>query len=165
MLLFDCYRRRYGIVVAVVLIMVFAAGDWEAAGKRDAAKPSAEEEEEEGQDAYGEFEDLETGQCGSSRCLTRMRCCVCRALLVGLSNDATFGMVGAIVSLERSDRWCRPSKLNWGSRILNFTICCLATVRLHDIKWRCFLPLLFLLVFLTPLLQVRSLVGKRQPQL
>lgn len=62
--------RCYDVVVAVVLITIFATGDWEAAGKRDAAKPSAEDEEEEGQDAYGDFEDLETGQCGSSRCLT-----------------------------------------------------------------------------------------------
>jgi hypothetical protein len=35
------------------------AGDWDAAGKRDAARPAAEDEDDE--DAFGEFEDLETG--------------------------------------------------------------------------------------------------------
>ena len=38
------------------------AGDWDAAGKRDAARPAAAEDEEEDEDAFGDFEDLETGQ-------------------------------------------------------------------------------------------------------
>ena len=37
----------------------WCAGDWDAAGKRDAARPSAADKEDE--DAFGEFEDLETG--------------------------------------------------------------------------------------------------------
>ena len=37
------------------------AGDWDAAGKRDATRPAAEDEEEDA-DAFGDFEDLETGQ-------------------------------------------------------------------------------------------------------
>lgn len=37
------------------------AGDWDAAGKRDATRPAAEDEEED-EDAFGDFEDLETGQ-------------------------------------------------------------------------------------------------------
>ena len=37
------------------------AGDWGAAGKRDAARPSTGDDEEDG-DAFGDFEDLETGQ-------------------------------------------------------------------------------------------------------
>lgn len=34
-------------------------GDWAAAGERDAARPGADDEEDG--DAFGEFEDLETG--------------------------------------------------------------------------------------------------------
>lgn len=37
------------------------AGDWDAAGKRDAARPTAEGEED-GEETFGDFEDLETGQ-------------------------------------------------------------------------------------------------------
>ena len=37
-------------------------GDWDAAGKRDAARPAAAEDEEEDEGAFGDFEDLETGQ-------------------------------------------------------------------------------------------------------
>lgn len=38
------------------------AGDWDTAGKRDAARPAAgDEEENEDDDAFGDFEDLETG--------------------------------------------------------------------------------------------------------
>ena len=36
------------------------AGDWGAAGERDAARPGAEDEDDG--DAFGEFEDLETGK-------------------------------------------------------------------------------------------------------
>ena len=36
------------------------AGDWGAAGERDAARPGTEDEEDG--DAFGEFEDLETGE-------------------------------------------------------------------------------------------------------
>ncbi len=43
-----------------MMLWLAHAGDWDAAGKRDAARPSAEDEEDD--DAFGEFEDLETGQ-------------------------------------------------------------------------------------------------------
>ena len=37
-----------------------STGDWGAAGERDAARPGVEDEEDG--DAFGEFEDLETGK-------------------------------------------------------------------------------------------------------
>ncbi|KAL3145804.1 hypothetical protein ABBQ38_015181 [Trebouxia sp. C0009 RCD-2024] len=41
----------------------FVTGDWDTAGKRDAARPAAgDEEENEDDDAFGDFEDLETGE-------------------------------------------------------------------------------------------------------
>ena len=43
------------------------AGDWAAAGERDAAQPGAEDEEDG--DAFGDFEDLETGVYTHCDCL------------------------------------------------------------------------------------------------
>ncbi len=55
-------------------------GDWDAAGKRDAARPAAEDEEDE--DAFGEFEDLETGVY-----IVVLLClCLCFCLCLRLQN-------------------------------------------------------------------------------
>ena len=60
-------------------------GDWDTAGKRDAARPAAEDEEDE--DAFGEFEDLETGVCTLLCCCVACVClclCLCMCLCLRL---------------------------------------------------------------------------------
>ena len=39
-----------------------AAGDWDAAGQRDAAQPGEGDSQDSDADAFGEFEDMEAGK-------------------------------------------------------------------------------------------------------